>query len=58
MDDGCWTRKVKAATVEGHLGRGRSRFGWLDTVKLTLAVREVGLQEETLLEKGMCAEIS
>ena len=32
-------RKVKAATVKGHQGRGRVRFSWLDGVKRVLAVR-------------------
>ena len=27
MDEGRWLRKVKAAKVEGRLGRGRPRFG-------------------------------
>ena len=43
MDDGRWPSKVKAAEVEGRLGRGRPKFGWLDGLKMTLAVREVGL---------------
>ena len=30
MDEGCWPIKVKAAEVEGRLGGGRLRFGWLD----------------------------
>ena len=29
MNEGCWPRKVEVATVEGHQGRGRPRFGWL-----------------------------
>ena len=45
MDEGLWPRKVKAAKVEGRLGRGRPRFGWLDGVRRALAIREVGLQE-------------
>ena len=44
MDEGRWPRKLKAAKVEGRLGRGKPRFGWLDGVKMALAIREVGLQ--------------
>ena len=51
MDEGRWPRNVKAAKVEGRLGRGRPRFGWLDGVKKTLAIREVGLQEATRLAR-------
>ena len=47
MDEGRWPRKVKAAKVNGRLGRERARFGWLDGVKRALAIREVGLQEAT-----------
>ena len=52
MDEGRWSRKVKAAKVEGRQGRGRPRFGWLDGVKRALAIREVGLQEATQLARG------
>ena len=45
MGEGRWPRKVKAAKVEGRLGRGRPRFGWLDGMNRALAVKEVGLQE-------------
>ena len=51
MCDGHWTKKVKTATVRGHQGRGRPRFGLLDGVKRALAVREVGLQEATQLAR-------
>ena len=51
MYEGRWSREVKAAKVEGQLGRGRHRFGWLDGVKRALAIREVGLQEATQLAK-------
>ena len=45
---GAFAKKVK---VEGRLGRGRLRFGWLDGVKRVLAIREVGLQEATQLAR-------
>ena len=51
MDEGRWPRKVKAAKMEGRLGRGRPMFGWLDGVKRALALREVGLQEATQLAR-------
>ena len=51
IDEGRWPRKVKAATEEAQQGRGRPRFGWLDEVKRTLAVREVGLHETTQLAR-------
>ena len=51
MDEGRWPRKIKAAKVEGRLGRGRSRFGWLDGVKREIAIREVGLQEATQIAR-------
>ena len=47
MEEGRWPRKVKTAKVEGRLGRGRPRFGWLDGVKRALAIRELCLQEVT-----------
>ena len=53
MDEGRWPRKVKAVKVEGLLGRGRPRYGWLDGMKRTLAIREVGLQEATQLAREM-----
>ena len=41
-----WTRiLIKKTTVEGHQGKGRPKFDWLDGMKRALAVREVGLQE-------------
>ena len=51
MDEERWPRKVKAAQVEGRLGRGRPRFRWLDGVKRALAIRDVGLQEATQLAR-------
>ena len=33
VDEGRWPRKVKAAKLEGRLGIGKPRFGWLDGVK-------------------------
>ena len=53
MDERRWPRKVKAAKVEGRLGRGRPRFDRLDGVKRASAVREVGLQEATQLAREM-----
>ena len=50
-------KKVKAAKVEGRQGTGRPRFGWLDGVKMALAISEVGLQEATqLARKKECVE--
>ena len=53
-----WSRKDKAAKVEGRQGRGRPRFEWLDGVKRALAIREIGLQEATQLarERSVCGE--
>ena len=51
MDDGRWPRKVKAAKVEGRLGRGRISFGWLGGVKRELAIREEGFVEATQLAR-------
>ena len=59
MDEGRWPRKVKAANVEIRQGRGRPRFGWLDGVKKTLAIREVILKEATQLtgERSVWGEL-
>ena len=51
MDEWHRLRKVKAATVEGHLGKGRPTFGWLDEVKRVLTIRRVCLQEATQLAR-------
>ena len=51
MNEGRWSRKVKAATVEGQQGRGRPRFGWLYEVKRAISVREVGLYKATQLTR-------
>ena len=53
MDEGCWPRKVKAAKVKGQQGRGRPKFGMLERVKRSLAVREEGLQEATQFATAM-----
>ena len=37
-----WPRKVKLFTVEGHQGRERLKFGWLD--EKALAVKKIFLQ--------------
>ena len=49
MEEGHWERRAEAGKVEGRQWSGRVEIGWLDGVKRTLAVREVGLQEATHL---------
>ena len=56
MDEGCWPRKVKVAKVEGRQGRGSPRFGWLDGVKKTLAVRRIVLQKAMQLVSERSAQ--
>ena len=48
-----WARgKVKAATVEGRLGRRRPRFWWLDGVERALYIKGVGLERKDCVEKN------
>ena len=51
LDQRYWQRKVRVATVEGHQGIGRPKFGLLDGVKRALAVKEMGFQEATKLNR-------
>ena len=50
-DAGHWLMKVKAYTSEGQQCKGRLKFIWLDGVKRALAVRKVGMEEETQLAR-------
>ena len=53
---GFWPRKSKQLLWKVTRGKGRPKFDWLDGVKKTIAISEVGSQETIQLARGMCGE--